>query len=128
MSSSRRIVFGNKTVDDFRPPPLSEPSVPEKTTLGDQQTQEVYNILAEARRQIDTPEGETRFRNVMKEYPQLALQQTVMRSSPKTSDTPAMLQNPSIAASPRIVEEFPALSRPATGPAVTPVYEIAPLK
>jgi hypothetical protein len=64
----------------------------------------------------------------VEQYPQLALQQAVVRTSPKKSDTPVLLQNPAIAASPRIIEEFPALSRPATSPTVTPVYEIAPLK
>ncbi len=65
---------------------------------------------------------------MVEEYPQLAFQPADVRTSPKTSDTPALLQNPAIAASPRIIEEFPALSRPATGPSVAPVYEIAPLK
>ena len=37
-------------------------------------------------------------------------------------------RNEAVAASPRILEEFPELCRPASAPRAQPAYEIAPLK
>lgn len=89
MSNSRRIVYGDKTVDDFIAPPLNDPVVPESITVRTpssnsnsnsndnnnvdyRSTQELYIILQEARTQIDTPEGESRFRSVMQQNPDMA--------------------------------------------------------
>jgi hypothetical protein len=82
-NNSRRIIYGEKTVDDFIPPPLNDPVVPESiavrtsssngtSNVEHRNTQELYIILQEARTQIDTPEGESRFRAVMQQNPDMA--------------------------------------------------------
>ncbi len=72
-SSKRRSNYSGKTIDDFSPPPLPSPVVPDFTTLGNQPTQATYQSLIEGRRQIESGEaGEARLRNALQEYPDIA--------------------------------------------------------
>ena len=70
--TSRRIVYGNKTTDDFALPELPDPPVPAVTSAGGESTQDIYRSLREARRQIDLPEGEANFRAALRDYPGIA--------------------------------------------------------
>lgn len=71
-TSKRRNVYRDKTVDDFSPPPLPDPSIPQTSSLGNQPIQETYKYLIEGRLQIDSADGELRFRNALQQFPDVA--------------------------------------------------------
>ena len=71
-TTTRRHVYSSKTVTDFAPPPMHDPTVPAVTSAGGQTTHDIYRMIHEARRQIDLADGEARFRSSLHEYPDIA--------------------------------------------------------
>ena len=109
--TSRRIIYGDKTIDDFNPPDILAPTIPEHTTLGNQSTQQTYQTLIEARKQIETAEGEARFRKALLEFPDVAqamfsvlLESRKLVAAPKNSNNNEDSSSSSSSSSKLIIE------------------------